>query len=360
MWPDRRLTELLKIEHPIIQAPMAGANGAAMVIGVCEAGGLGSLPCAMLNGDKIRTEVALIRRQTDRPFNLNFFCHRPEPPDPARETNWRKMLASYYSELDLDPADVAPAPARNPFDETSCALVEELKPAVVSFHFGLPEPTLLKRTKAAGCIVLSSATTVAEARWLAANGCDVIIAQGAEAGGHRAMFLEDNLVGQSGLFALLPQIVDAVHVPVIAAGGIADGRGIAAAFMLGAAAVQIGTAYLFTNDATITTLHRTQLEQTSEANTALTNLFSGKPARSIMNRVMREIGPISQAVPPFPAAGGALAPLKAKAETMGSVDFSSLWSGQAAQLSSEQASIRSARELTARLAADALAHMAHR
>ncbi len=362
MWPDRRLLNLLNIEVPLIQAPMAGANGAAMAIGACQAGALGSLPCAMLDAAQIRAEVGVIRAQSGRPLNLNFFCHSPEAADPAREPVWRTKLTPYYQELGIDPAAQAPAPNRAPFDETDCALVEELRPQVVSFHFGLPAPDLLARVKAAGCTVLSSATSVQEAIWLEANGCDVIIAQGAEAGGHRAMFLQDTIAGQSGLFALLPQIVDAVSAPVIAAGGIGDGRGIAAAIILGASAVQIGTAYLFTSDATISALHRTALEQTAEGRTALTNLFSGKPARGISNRLMDDIGPMSAAAPPFPTAGAALAPLKAAAEAQGSTAFSSLWSGQAANLSSGRGLSCSAKELTEALSTDAqtlLARAAH-
>lgn len=354
IWSDSRIIDLLGIELPIIQAPMAGANGAAMVVAACDAGALGSLPCAMLSRDKIRAEVGVIRQQTGNAFNLNFFCHKSEPADPQRDAIWRTQLAGYYQELGLDPAVAAPAPARTPFDETACQLVEELQPKVVSFHFGLPAPDLLARVKAAGCVVLSSATTVAEARWLEARGCDAIIAQGAEAGGHRAMFLENNIAAQSGLFALLPQIVDAVKLPVIAAGGIADGRAIAAALVLGASAVQIGTAYLFSKQAAISNLHRQALIQTGEGQTALTNLFSGKPARGIMNRVMREQGPISNNTPPFPTAGAALAPLKSKAEAAGSTDFSSLWSGQAAALSHGLPADISAKELTEKLAAEAL------
>jgi nitronate monooxygenase len=204
--------------------------------------------------------------------------------------------------------------------------------------------------KAAGAVVLSSATTAQEAHWLEANGCDAIIAQGAEAGGHRGMFLTDEVASQAGTFALVPQVVDAVKVPVIAAGGIADGRGVAAAFALGAAGVQVGTAYLFTPEATISDLHRTALRQATDDGTALTNVFSGRPARGLVNRVMREVGPIAAEAPAFPTAGGALAPLKAKAEAAGSADFSSLWSGQAASLGQEVG----ATDLTRQLAEDAL------
>ena len=199
--------------------------------------------------------------------------------------------------------------------------------------------------KAAGCLVMSSATTVAEARWLEANGCDVVIAQGYEAGGHRGMFLTDNLATQVGTFALVPQIVDAVKVPVIAAGGITDARGIAAALALGASAAQVGTAYMFCPESIIRPPHRAALEAARDDGTVVTNLMTGKPARGFINRVMRELGPISDIAPEFPLAGGALAPLGAKALAQGSGDFSTMWAGQAASLGREMP----ARELTARL-----------
>ena len=350
MWPDRRLLDLLRIEQPIIQAPMAGANGSAMAIAVGEAGGLGSLPCAMLDAAKMRAEIGVIRQRTAKPLNVNFFCHEPPKPDPQRDAAWKARLKGYYVEEGLDADAAAPAVNRAPFDEAMCEVVEDLKPEVVSFHFGLPKPSLLDRVKKAGCRVISSATTAEEARWLQDRGCDAIIAQGHEAGGHRGMFLTSDIATQAGLFALLPQVVDAVRVPVIAAGGVADGRGVAAAFALGAAGVQVGTAYLFTPEATITRLHRAALSGARDDGTALTNLFSGRPARGLINRVMREVGPMSQLAPAFPAAGVALAPLKAKAEAADRSDFSSLWSGQAAALAREMG----AGELTRMLAQDAL------
>ncbi len=349
MWPDRRLLDLIGIELPVIQAPMAGANGSAMVIAVSEAGGLGSLPCAMLDAAKARAEIVIIRQRTTKPVNVNFFCHTPPKPNPDRDAAWKKRLAAYYTELGLDPSASAPAVNRAPFDEAMCEIVEEHKPEVVSFHFGLPEQALLSRVKACGCLVLSSATTVEEARWLEDHGCDAIIAQGYEAGAHRGMFLTDDIATQPGTFALVPQVVDAVQVPVIAAGGIADGRGIAAAFALGAAGAQIGTAYLFTPESLITDLYRAALRAARDDQTALTNVFSGRPSRGLMNRVMREVGPMSDRAPAYPTAGRALAPLKAKAEAAGSSDFSLLWAGQAASLGREIG----AGDLTRELAADA-------
>ncbi len=353
MWPDRRLLDLVGIELPIIQAPMAGANGSAMASAVSEAGGLGSLPCAMLDPDKMRAEIGVIRQRTAKPLNVNFFCHQPAAPDVERDRAWKARLAPYYAELGLDADASAPAVNRAPFDAAMCEIVEELKPEVVSFHFGLPAPDLLGRVKAAGCRVLSSATTAAEARWLEDAGCDAIIAQGYEAGGHRGMFLSEDIATQAGTFALLPQVADAVRLPVIAAGGIVDGRGIAAAFALGAAGAQVGTAYLFTPESLISDLHRAALADAADDRTALTNLFSGRPARGLINRVMREVGPMSAAAPAFPTAGGALAPLKAAAEAAGSSDFSSLWSGQAAGLGRALG----AGELTRQLAEEAAARL---
>ncbi|MFN3313201.1 MAG: NAD(P)H-dependent flavin oxidoreductase [Hyphomonas sp.] len=333
MWPDRRIQQLFGIELPIIQAPMAGAALTDLAVAVAEAGGLGSLPCALLRSDQLRTQFGVIRQRTARPINVNFFCHRSATPDTTREAKWRWILEPYYREFGLDPTAPVPASNRAPFDEEFCALVEELRPEVVSFHFGLPEQRLLDRVLTTGAKILSSATTVDEARWLEAKGCHAIIAQGAEAGGHRAMFRTEDVATQIGTLSLVPQVVDAVSVPVIAAGGIADGRGIAAAFMLGASAVQIGTAYLFTPEATISEPHRRALAAGADRETALTNVFTGRPARSIVNRVVRDVGPIAVDAPQFPLAGGALAPLRSASEPNGSEDFMSLWSGQSAGLS---------------------------
>jgi nitronate monooxygenase len=356
MWPDRRIIDLLGIEHPILLAPMAGPGTAELAMAVAEAGGLGALPCAMSSPEQIRSDLGVFRQRTAKPINLNFFTHTPPQPDPARDARWKARLAPYYAEFGVDPSKPVPAVNRAPFDETTCAIVEEFNPAVVSFHFGLPEPRLLARVRAAGCQVIASATTAAEARWLAERGCDAIIAQGAEGGGHRGMFLSDDVASQAGTFALVPQVVDAVKVPVIAAGGIADARGIVAALALGASAVQIGTAYLFCPEAKVTALHRQALRNARDDGTALTNLFSGRPARGLINRVMREVGPLSAEAPAFPLAGGALAPLKAAAEAKDSADFSALWSGQAAALGREMP----AAELTKLLAQEALARLGRR
>jgi nitronate monooxygenase len=351
MWPNRRLMDLFKIEHPIVLAPMAGAMDLELAAAVAEGGGLASLPCAMLTPDRLREQVEKLRARTDKPINLNFFCHTAPVPNNAREDAWRERLMPYYRELAIDPAEPIPTSNRAPFDTAFCDVVEDLKPQVVSFHFGLPEASLVRRVKAAGCLVLSSATTVKEASWLEARGVDAVIAQGYEAGGHRGIFLSDNLAGQAGSFALIPQIADAVKVPVIAAGAVSDARGIAAAFMLGASGVQIGSAYLHCPESKISATHRAVLKSAGDEGTAVTNLMTGRPARGVVNRVMREIGPINPIAPEFPLAAGALAPLRAKAEAAGSGDFSPMWAGQAAPLGR----VMPARELTQALAAEAQA-----
>lgn len=352
-WPDTRLLDLLGIELPILQAPMAGSTGSAMAIAVSNAGGLGSLPCATLSLDQIRAELQAFKQASSGPLNVNFFCHQPPQPDPARDAAWKQALKPYYDELGADYDAPTPVSNRAPFDDASCQLIEAFKPAVVSFHFGLPEASLLARVKATGAKVLSSATTVDEAIWLEQHGCDAIIAMGYEAGGHRGMFLSTDLNTQVGTLALVPQVVDAVKVPVIAAGGIGDHRGIVAALALGASAVQLGTAYLLCPEAKVSAAHRQALGSAKDSDTALTNLFTGRPARGITTRIMRELGPISDLAPRFPLAGGALMPLRAISEPTGNSDFSNLWSGQAARL----ARALPAGELTRSLAEKALAHL---
>jgi nitronate monooxygenase len=353
-WPDRRILELFGIESPIILAPMAGPGTAELAIAVSEAGGLGSLPCAQLAVSEIKTALETIRRRTSRSINLNFFCHKPPAYGRERDLAWRALLKPYYLELGLDPdAPLAP-PSRRPFDSESCAIVEELRPEVVSFHFGLPAQDLLDRVKATKARVIGSATTVREARWLEAHGCDAVIAMGLEAGGHRGNFLSDDMARQVGTFALVPQIADAIKVPVIAAGGIADVRGIVAAVVLGASAVQIGTAYLFCPEARVPRQHLEALMNSVDDDTMITNVFSGRPARGIANRLMLEVGPMASSAPAFPLAGSAVGPLRAKTESAGSKDFMNLWSGQAARLARRG---MSAGELTRTLAADALARL---
>ena len=346
------LQQLLGIALPIIQAPMAGAQGSAMAVAVCNAGGLGSLPGAMLNAETLGKELAAIKAQTSRPFNVNFFCHTPPVANAAsaqREASWRAALDPYYREFGIDAAAIAAGPGRAPFSAEFADVLAPFKPAVVSFHFGLPTAELLARVRGWGSKIISSATTVDEALWLEAQGVDAVIAQGLEAGGHRGIFLSDDLGTQVGTMALLPQVVRAVKVPVFAAGGIADAPGVAAAMALGAAGVQIGTAYLLCPEATTSQVHRTALKSDAARHTALTNLFTGRPARGIVNRIMKELGAMNAAAPEFPLATSAIAPLRAKAESLGSGDFSPLWCGQNASGSREIGAAQLTRELAAGL-----------
>jgi nitronate monooxygenase len=357
MWPDRRLTELLGIEHPIVLAPMAGFATAELAVSVCEAGGLGSVGCATLKPELAAKAIAELRRATRKPVNANFFCHSPATADAAREQAWRARLSPYYRELEIDEKPL-PRLDLAPFGAAMCEMIEHTRPEVVSFHFGLPAAALMARIKAAGCLVISSATTVEEALWLEARGADAVIAQGAEAGGHRATFLAGDLhramASQSGTLALVPQIADAVRVPVIAAGGIADGRGIAAAFALGASGVQIGTAFLRCPEAGTQPLHREALRQAHDDETMLANVFTGRPARVIANRFSRELGPLSEAAPDFPLPMGELPLLRAKAEQQGSRDFMPLWAGQAVALGTELP----AKELVSKLVQDSIERFA--
>ncbi len=322
------LQKLLGIDLPLIQAPMAGVQDSTLAIAVSDAGALGSLPCAVFDVETIRKELAAIRAKTSKPFNLNFFCHRQPEVDEAQEARWKMTLAPYFAEFGIDPSSISPGPGRKTFGADHAAVIEEFRPPIVSFHFGLPAAPLVSRVKNTGAKILASATTVDEARWLEANGADVIIAQGLEAGGHRGLFLTEDIATQVGTFSLVPQVLKAVKVPVVAAGGIADASGVAAAMALGAAGVQVGTAYLLCSEVSTTALHRAALQGPDAHITALTNLFTGRPARGIVNRLMRELGYMNAAAPRFPLATAAIAPLRAKAESLGSGDFSPLWAGQ--------------------------------
>jgi nitronate monooxygenase len=328
----RAFTARLGLDLPLIQAPMAGVQGGALATAVSGAGALGSLPGAAMAPAALREAVALVREAGGLPVNLNFFCHAVPAPDPAREAAWREALRPYYDELGLSFSAIANGPGRLPFGEEAADTVEALRPEVVSFHFGLPSARLLERVRRAGAQVWSSATTVAEARWLAAQGVDAVIAQGVEAGGHRGVFLpvdgQFDLASQPGTRDLLQGVLEAVRLPVIAAGGIADAAGIDDVLRLGASAVQLGTAFLLCDEATTSAVHRAALQARSGRDTMLTNLFTGRPARGIVNRLMRELGPISGMAPAFPSAVNALAPLRAAAEQAGRGDFTPLWSGQ--------------------------------
>ena len=327
------LAKRLGVTSPLVQAPMAGVQDSKLAIATGGAGALGSIPAAMLSTETLATEMQALNDALDHHYNVNFFCHRQIALDAASEHCWRQQLTPYYNEFGISAAgtDAAVGNQRQPFNPSSAELVETFRPAVVSFHFGLPETDLLQRVRLSGAVVLASATTLAEGRYLARQGVDAIIAQGLEAGGHRGMFLSEDLNTQLGTLALVRQLVTQLDVPIIAAGGIGDAAGVSAALALGASGVQAGTAYLTTDEASTSALHRAALART-DAQTVITNVMSGRPARGLVNRVIRETGPLSEAVPPFPHASAALAPLRAHAEKNGSADFSPLWAGQYIQI----------------------------
>jgi nitronate monooxygenase len=320
--------ERLGLRWPLIQAPMAGVQDHELAIAVAQAGALGSVPAAMLSPQALKASLQAVKAAGVASVNVNFFCHRPQPVDAARHAAWREALAPSYAEWGLDPAAASHAASREPFNAAMLEVLESFHPRVVSFHFGLPPASLVAPIKRLGALIVSSATTVAEARWLEQHGADIIVAQGLEAGGHRGMFLSEDLSTQLSTFALVPLIVDAIKLPVIAAGGIADARSVTAAIALGASGVQVGTAFLACHEATTSAVHRQALKGEHANTTALTNIFTGRPARGIVNRVMREHGLISQLAPPFPQAAAALAPLRVAAEARGDGSYSPLWSGQ--------------------------------
>ncbi len=325
---DRSWLDRLGIELPIVQAPMAGVQDSALAIAVAQAGGLGSLPCALWTPEAARRQVQAVRAAGVQAVNMNFFCHELPATEPRREQAWQQLLQPYYEEMGLSVDEPRTTTLRQPFNAEMAALVVELRPTVLSFHFGLPRPALLAMVRRSGAQIWASATTVPEALWLAERGVDAVIAQGLEAGGHRGMFLNMDINTQLGTFALLPQVVRAVRLPVIAAGGIADSSGVRAAMNLGATAVQIGSSYLLCPEANTSAVHRAALASPAAYETVLTRLFSGRPARSIVNRLIRELGPMHEQAPAFPYASIALAPLRAQAEALGRHDFSPLWAGQ--------------------------------
>jgi nitronate monooxygenase len=341
------LRELFGVDVPILQAPMAGVQDSRLAAAVCEAGGLGAIAAALLRGEDLRREIEQLRTRTSRPFNVNFFCHEPPAPDASRAARWRALLAPYYREYGIAP-ESAPADAgRSPFTSQAADLIEPFRPPVVSFHFGLPAPPLLERVRSWGARVLSSATTVAEARWLEARGVDAIVAQGLEAGGHRGHFLGPDVDGQLETLPLVTQIARAVRLPVIAAGGIATATEVAQALRAGAAGVQIGTTYLLCTEATTSDVHRAAITDSERRGTALTNVFTGRLARGIRNRLIDELGPVSDVVPGFPLAAAALAPLRAHAERQGRGDFSPLWCGTRAKGCRSVGAAQLTRELAA-------------
>lgn len=319
---------LHQLDRPLVQAPMAGSQDHRLAVAVGLCGGLGSLPCAMLTPEQMVSELRLLRTQWSGPINVNFFAHTPPQPDEAVNQAWLRILKPLYDEFGVGLDEVVPGPGRQPFNSTYLDALAPFKPEVVSFHFGLPNSAMLEPIKGWGGEVWSSATTVDEARWLQAHGADVIIAQGLEAGGHRGHFLNSDLSVQCGTFALLPQVVAAVQCPVVAAGGVATSQGVQAALALGASAVQAGSAFLLAHESTTTQVHRAALKASPLPPTALTNLFSGRPARGLVNRLMKDLGALHPGAPAFPLATPLLAPLRAAVERQGLGDCSPLWCGQ--------------------------------
>ncbi len=332
MWPNNRLCELLGIEHPIIQAPMAGAATPELAAAVSNAGGLGSLGCGEMSADQMEATVKRLRMLTNRPFNLNFFVHPAPAVTQADFDRARERLAPYYQALSLSPPK-ALASSEPGFDATKLQLVLELRPHVISFHFGLPDPATVSSLKKAGIIILSTATTVEEAVVLAASGVDAIIAQGYEAGGHRGSHQPREPWDGVGLMSLLPQVVDAVERPVIAAGGIADGRGIAAAFALGASGVQMGTAFLSCPEAGTDRARRAMLRNAKDTDTLMTDAFSGRAARAVRNRYALEMREQREPLLAFPLLYNLTDPLGEAVE--GGQDFGFHLYGQSAALCRE-------------------------
>jgi nitronate monooxygenase len=348
MTPQSDFLKRLGITHPIIQAPLAGGGDTpALVAAVCEAGGLGFIGAAYLTPDAIRDAANDVRRRTTRPFGINLFVPNAEPPQ-VEATAALAAVAPYFRELGL-PEPAAPGGDSIRFDDQLAAVLE-LGAPVFSFTVGCLPATTIRRIKEAGMLVMGTASTVEEARLLEEAGVDAVVAQGAEAGGHRCTFAGAFEAGLIGTLALVPQAVDALRIPVVASGGIMDGRGIVAALALGADAVQMGTAFLTTDEAGVPAAYKEAIFAASGADTRLTRAFSGKPARGIVNRVMREVDAAADGMPdvilPFPRQNALTRPLRAAAAKAGRSEFLSLWAGQGLGLARREP----ARALVERLA----------
>ncbi len=359
MWPDRRLCDLLEIEHPIIQAPMAGSATPALAAAVSNAGGLGSLGCGASSAEEVRELVARVRSGTNRPFNLNFFAHAAPSTPPEVLARARERLQPFAEALRVALPETLPdLPAG--FDEATLSLVLELRPPVVSFHFGMPEAAAIEALKDLGIVLLATATTVAEARRLAAAGIDVVVAQGYEAGGHRGSHQPSAPADGIGTMALVPQVVDAVPVPVVATGGIGDARGIVAALALGASGVQLGTSFLVCPEAATEPARRAAILAASDVDTMVTEAVSGRAARAKRSRYALEMARSSEPLPAFPQLYALTSPLLAAAAGRGTDDVGFQLYGQAAASSRAlpaaeivQRLVAETAELTARLAAAA-------
>jgi nitronate monooxygenase len=326
----RDLRSLLGIEHAIIQAPMAGATTPAMVAAVSNAGGLGMLPAAYRAPEQIAADIAAVRQLTDRPFGVNLFAGGDEPAEGVDPAPMLAMLGRAHAELGL-PEPTLPAVVPVPFSDALEAVLSANVP-VFSFTFGIPTPDAMAALRERGIVILGTATTVDEARQLAAAGVDAVVAQGSEAGAHRGTFAGPFESALVGTIALVPQAVDAVDLPVIASGGIMDGRGIVAAEALGAAGVQLGTAFLTCRESGIPAAHKAAIQAASDDATALTRAFSGRPARGIVNAFMEEAAAQPEAILPFPLQNSATRPMRNAAAAKGDTRYLSLWAGQGARM----------------------------
>ena len=337
------LCSMLGIEHPIIQAPMAGATTPELVAAVSNAGGLGMLGAANLSPAQIADAVATIRSLTERPFGVNLFAGGREDVADVDPQPMLAILADYHAELGL-PAPVTPTLDPDPFPGQLEAVLTTQAP-VFSFTFGIPAPGVFAELHHHDIAILGTATTVDEARQLAAAGVDAVIAQGSEAGGHRGTFAASFETALIGTMALVPQVVDAVPVPVVAAGGIMDGRGIVAAEALGASAVQMGTAFLTCREADAPDFYKAAIRSARGEHTALTRAFSGRPARGIINEFMHAVSGRDDAVLPFPLQNAATRPLRTEAAVRGDTRFLSLWAGQGAGLARDLPAAELVRQL---------------
>ncbi len=346
MWNDKRAIDLLEIEHPVIQAPMAGPTNPQTVAAVCEAGGLGGLGGSGKSPDDLRVAIRKIKSLTDRPFNVNLFNRDTEVYNSEARSGPRlkELLQSYHSEMGLGPVP-DPVPLYGPADKQLEVLIDERVP-VVSFHFGVDAQTVAT-AKEAGAKVLCSATTVSEAILLEELGVDAIIAQGAEAGGHRGTFQGDYRQALVGAVALVPRVVDAVSLPAIAAGGIMDSRGIVACLALGASAVQMGTAFLGCPEATVAPVWRDALEGAEAESTVVTEVISGKPARGLHNRYIEELEAIDEPLLPYPAQFAVARELRKEAASRGEASFVAMWAGQGVGLFRRQPAVKLVKQLVA-------------
>jgi len=328
---DTRITAALDIEHPILQAPMAGGpTTAALVAAVSNAGGLGSLGAAYLSPEKLREQVGEIRALTDRPFNVNLFVPSPFEVDPERIQRANELLAPYREELGIQSPGM-PASFEQDFGEQLEVVLEERVP-VFSFTFGSLAPDLAGRLKEKGTKMIGTATTVREGLRLEEDGVDVVVAQGFEAGGHRGTFLGDPANALIGTMALVPQMVDALSVPVVASGGIMDGRGLAAALALGAGAAQMGTAFLACEESGAHPEFKRAVLEAAEDETAITRAFSGRAARGIKNRFLTEVGADEGGLAPFPVQNALTRDVRSAAQEQDRPEFMSLWAGQGVRL----------------------------